>query len=608
MRQRLLIFFRLAVFWFVLFMVSRALFLIYESERLAMLTPLEILLTFLYGSRMDFAVMGYFLMLSGLLLTFSAVLFPRFFGIIISWITGILAVLCITIVVVDLELYRNWGFRLNNAPLFYMGPEGFSSVQTGTLILLLLIFAGFVSLTIVAIRKFVTPHLLALNRPEYLAAPAMLLLSAVMFIPIRGSLGVAPMNTGVVYFSAHKPFANHAGVNVVWNFMYSLRTEGRVRYPEDLLSKDQTTYYFSEMMKDAGPAPALLKTNRPNVILIILEGYTASVVEAIGGMAGIAPRISEYSREGITFTNIYSSGDRTDKGLVSILSGYPAQPRTSIIKYPEKTEQLPSLTREFNALGYSTTFLYGGDIDFANMRSYLTNNGFNRIIADEDFPDELNTAKWGVRDEHVFNKLKDQVRETTGPFMITMLTLSSHEPFDVPQLLDTDDKNEASLFLNACHYTDQQAGKFLDWLRTQPEWDSTLVIMIADHGHRHPDEKALEVKERFHIPMIWVGGAVKQDTLIPTIGSQTDLANTLLGQMNHENEEFSFSRNLIAADAPSFATYFFNNGYGYVDTARYVIYDHTGEQYIRETGVSSEEELNYGKAYAQKLYTDYNNR
>src|SRR5690606_7393298 len=151
---------------------------------------------------------------------------------------------------------------------------------------------------------------------------------------------------------------------------------------------------------------------------------------------------------------IYASGDRTDKGLIAILSGYPAQPQTSIIKFPAKTERLPQLNRFIREMGYRTSFIYGGDIDFANFRSYLNSSGFDHLTTLDDFDDELYTSKWGVHDHHMFKRALEELDTTTAPFFKVILTLSSHEPFDVPiePLLPGNDAE--SLFLNSCHYTD----------------------------------------------------------------------------------------------------------------------------------------------------------
>jgi phosphoglycerol transferase MdoB-like AlkP superfamily enzyme len=360
-------------------------------------------------------------------------------------------------------------------------------------------------------------------------------------------------------------------------------------------------------MHAQGKTTSLITKEKPNVIVIILESFTAKIIEPLGGLPNVTPSLNNLIKEGILFTNFYASGDRTDKGLVSILSGYPAQPRTSIIKYPEKTQSLPYLPKAMEKIGYHTSFVYGGDIGFANMESYLTNSGFSTITDDNDFSSDIDNSKWGVADHYIFNQLLTECDTAQNPFFKVMLTLSSHEPFEVPMKPVFEGDDERSKFLNACFYTDKSLGEFIRQAKKKEWWNNTLIIITADHGHRFPNPEELKEKERFKIPMLWLGGALaKQDTTIETFGIQTDISNTLLRQVGSGSNDFTFSKNLMAADVKSFALYIFNNGFGYVSPTHENIYDFDLQNYLKKEG--DETELPFGKAYMQKLFHDYNAR
>ncbi|MDZ7646461.1 MAG: LTA synthase family protein [Cytophagales bacterium] len=274
------------------------------------------------------------------------------------------------------------------------------------------------------------------------------------------------------------------------------------------------------------------------------------------GLPGITPEFNTLTMEGILFENFYSSGDRTDKGLVSLFSGYPAQPRSSIIKYPNKTQHLPYLPKTLEKSGYHTSFVYGGDIGFANMESYLTQAGFAHITDVDDFNSDLDDSKWGVADHYVFEQLLHESDTAVNPFFKVMLSLSSHEPFEVPMETVIKGNDEGSLYLNACYYTDKSLGEFIRVAKSKPWWNNTLIIITADHGHRFPNPQELKEKERFKIPMLWLGGAINQvDLRIKNFGNQTDLANTLFNQLTLPSpSDFLFSRNLMADSVNSFAS------------------------------------------------------
>jgi phosphoglycerol transferase MdoB-like AlkP superfamily enzyme len=167
--------------------------------------------------------------------------------------------------------------------------------------------------------------------------------------------------------------------------------------------------------------------------------------------------------------------------------------------------------------------------------------------------------------------------------------------------------DQESLFLNSAHYTDRCVGDFISKAKKSEWWKNTVILFVADHGSRHPNNKELKDKERYRIPLIMVGGAIKKDTVIHTYANQTDLANTLLAQIDRPKKEFRFSKNILAADVASFAFYFFNDGYGYVAPGKYAVYDNAGKQFLNTEGCS-EDDLNRTKAYQQMLYLDYNSK
>jgi phosphoglycerol transferase MdoB-like AlkP superfamily enzyme len=606
MRERLRIFILLTAFWLSYMVTARIIFLSYNYDSTSDLTFKEIFLSCWFGLRMDASISAYFLATYGLLLTISAIRNASWIPAAIKVTTIALLAFCSATVVVDMELYRHWGFRINTTPFLYIGKEAMGSIPLFVFLKGMFIFAALFTGYLLIFRKRIFPYVKYLEPTKIRSAIFLFLISAFMFIPIRGSFTVAPMNTGFVYYHNSKPYANHSAVNVVWNFLRSLIKGSSVKYADNFFDQTRTEKIFRELYEQNSPTKAILKSRNPNVILVILESFTADVIEPLGGMKGITPNLNQLCREGILFDNIYSSGDRTDKGLISILSGYPAQPTTSIIKEPAKSQRLPLLNKELIKLGYHTSFIYGGDVDFAYFRSYLNTSGFQHITDLEDFDENLYTSKWGVHDHFMFQKAIQELDTTKEKFFKVILTLSSHEPFDVPQTPIIKDKDEESLFINSCHYTDKSLGTFIQYCKRQSWWQNTLVIITADHGHRLPGNKELNSKERFHIPLLMIGGTVEKDTVVHTIGNQTDISNTLLGQINKPDPAFLFSKNLLSDDAKSFAAYFYNDGYGFIKPHCYIVYDNPGKQFIKVEGAHPSD-LEESKAYQQKLFTNYNN-
>jgi phosphoglycerol transferase MdoB-like AlkP superfamily enzyme len=604
MRERFRILGYFAIFWITFQIIIRGVFLVYNHDRTDTLTATEIFKVFLNGLKMDISICGYFLMLAGLLLTLSVFITSKWLHHIVNTLVVIILLLSSLVVIIDLELYRHWGFRLNTAPFLYIGSEAMGSVEISVIIKLVFILTALFVISLFIYFTFLAPTLTCLTPAKKKSFFPLLIITALMFIPIRGSFSVAPMNTGFVYFHKTKSFANHAAINVIWNFLYSLRKSATVEYPENFFDKKLSQHYFSALYPASDSTAHLFTEAKPNVILFILESFTAGVIEPLGGIKNLTPHLNQLCTEGILFDNFYSSGDRTDKGIVSILSGYPAQPTTSIIKYPYKTEKLPYLNQYIKDLGYHTSFIYGGDIDFANFRSYLTNCSFDNITSIDDLADDDNESKWGIHDHIVLEKAFAECDSAQFPFFKVILTLSSHEPFDVPMKPYIEGSDQESLFLNSCHYTDKSIGVFITKAKQQPWWKNTVVLFVADHGHRYPGNKEITEKERFRIPFLMVGGAIKNDTIIHTIANQTDIANTLLGQLDKSHAEFKFSKNILSPNVQPFALYFFTDGYGYIAPNQFIVHDNIGKLFLRKE--ASEEDINKSKAYQQILYSDYN--
>jgi phosphoglycerol transferase MdoB-like AlkP superfamily enzyme len=607
MRDRLLLFLKLFIYWMLYMTSVRVLFMLYNYDLSSSLTFTEKIKSLFYGLYMDLSITGYAMALSGLLLTASLLIKGRWISFAITITTLLVLLVSSIIVIVDVELYRHWGFRMNTTPLFYMGSEAIGSVNG--LVILKTLFIGLVLITVFVYTylHWIVPSLKTLKDGTIKGVSVLLPLTASMFLFIRGSFTVAPMNTGFVYFHRTKMYANHAAINVIWNFFKSLSRTSHIEYPEDFFNNKQTNEYYDQLYPQQDSTLRILTTSRPNIVLIIVESYTAGVIESLGGVKGITPNFDQLCKEGILFDNFYASGDRTDKGLVSILSGYPAQPNSSIIKYPQKTQNLPFLTRKIKDLGYNTSFTYGGDADFANFRSYLMASGFDALTEDEDFDNDLNTSKWGVHDGYVLKRALEEIDTATSPYFKTILTQSSHEPFDVPMKALLPPVSDENKFLNSCHYTDSCLGSFIHELEKRDAWKNTLVIITADHGHPQPHNKPLSVKERFHIPLLLLGGTLVKSSLEHTVGSQTDIANTLLAQLNGRDVQFVFSKNLFSPGIVQHAAYYYHDGYGFVLPDKWMVFDNVLGKFTNEVNVT-ELEKDWSKAHQQKLYSDFNKR
>jgi phosphoglycerol transferase MdoB-like AlkP superfamily enzyme len=609
MRKRLEFVTLLGLMWILIFQLSRILFLSYHYKKTLELPASYWVKSAWHGLRMDVSFAGYILVVPTLLLIFTSkrwLWYQKTMKVYLAIVS--LCVLFLTIV--DLELFRAWGFRIDATSLHYLKTpaEAWASMAAAPIFSLLCLFALLYFIASKLLFTIVKRTIPFFNRTAWIyTISVFLVLTGALIIPIRGGLQLAPMNESAVFFS-DKSFANYAAINVPWNYMssvvhlrYSQKNPFVYEPPKVAADKVKALYIGngqSEIIVNA--------TNQPvNVVVIIWESFTAKVVESLNGVKGVTPEFEALTREGVLFTNMYASGNRSDKGMVAILSGYPAQPTTSIIKIPNKTISLPSVPRTFQQAGWNTSFYYGGETEFANMKSYFLQQGFDKITDKNAFGKEDMNSKWGAHDHVVLNRLLNDLDSQRQPFFSTLFTLSSHEPFEVPvkSVIRGDDSEH--LFLNALHYSDASIGEFIKQAKTKSWWDNTLIVIIADHGHPLPDRSEAKPSE-FHIPMLWLGGALKQKGIRnDSLCSQTDLAATLLNQIGLPAQSFSWSNDIFKKNRIPFAYFAFNNGLGWINPGGFVVRDNIGGNIIEQDGKPGVKAVEVAKAYLQASYTDY---
>jgi phosphoglycerol transferase MdoB-like AlkP superfamily enzyme len=616
MRARLLFLLKYLGFWLAFFVTGKAVFLAWYWAQTKGLGLGTVLGAFLHGLRMDAAATAYLSALVFIFTALSAVVPWRFVRpVILAW-SLLLLFIVVGLTLGDLKLYEEWGFRIDATWVRYMEtPAGVAATIADTPLaalffvwVLLFVPAAWLLVKRVVPATVEPPATWLLRVPAFLAP---LLGAALLVIPARGGLQLTSLNYSSVYFST-SDFANQATLNVLWNFLNSLYRGGAIQTnPYEVMPAAEATAIRDSLLERGGAAPAesLLRMPRPNVIIIIWEGFTAKAVTALGGRPGITPRFDTLVPQGVFFDRFYSSGNRTDKGVAAILAGYPALPNTAVLKEPRKYAGLPGLGRSFANAGYVTEFLKGGELEFANIRAFVLKNGFTRLVERKDFPRETWNSKWGAHDHVLLQRVLAEADTTTRPFFFTALTLSSHEPYDIPGEYFFGKETKEQRYLSSLHYSDSAVAGFIREARQRPWWDSTLIIIVPDHGHRLPaiDLASDQYREETHyIPMLWMGGALRRTGIrVHQLGDHNDLAPTLLAQLGLPHDDFLWGQDLFAAGRTPFAYYTFNDGFGYITERGGLMWDNVGQRVLRTFGATDSLDVHAGKALQQLFVGDY---
>ncbi len=608
MKSRLLVFGYFILFWLSFFFMARLFFILFQYHSSFQYSIGDLLGTFWHGAKLDISTTAYFLILP-LLAAIPGIYFSgSWFRIFIRWYSYFAILISSIIIVADANLYSYWGFRMDFTPMLYLKTpeEAMASVSTLKIILFLLTIGLMVSSVVFIYNKFIDRLFSKFKRVRY-RFPAILffmILLAALIIPIRGGFGVAPINAGSVYFS-DKMFLNHTAINSVWNIGCSAFAQNPVKNPYVFGDLSKAVTVVDSLTLEKGVPDKVLNTSRPDIIIIVLESFSGYLIGPLGGDSTVTPEFNRYAREGILFTGFYASGTRTDKAMPAILDGYPAQPAQSIIKEPKKSQSLPSLIKILIENGYHSSFWYGGEIDFANFKSFVISSGFHDIITRNNFDPVNYNSKWGVHDHVLFQALKDSMKIVREPFIKVVLTLSSHEPFDVPMEPVFKGSDIMEKYKNSIYYTDRTIGSFLDWAKGTQWWNNTLIVLVADHAARVYGDMPNYKQNVFKIPMLWVGGALTRHGMrVEKLGTQVDIPATILDQLGI-NGNFPFGKDLLSDKSKSFAFYTYNEGFGFITDSSAAGFDLKSKMPVLMEGKDPESAVNKGKAMLQVLFDDY---
>jgi len=599
------------IFWMIFFWISKVIFLVFNFAQTSGLNFSEISGIFIHGLKMDVSTACYLLVLPALLITMLFFLSTKLVSRIIYIYTLIFIVVATFLSVLDLGLYPHWGTRVNTTAFNYINDPVAMSASVS-------IWDVVSGVVFILVFFFVFRYLYQKLFPEGISAQGkiswsipliQLFVVATLIVPIRGGFDTSPLNLSSVAFS-QKLYVNQAATNYLWNFAKSVEKRKRLENPCAYMPEADSKKLFDEFMhRDSVVVkPLLVRLNpqkQPNVLLVILESFSNKVIAELGGMHNIAPNLDSLCTKSTVFTNFYSTGNRSDRGISAILGSYPSLLSTSIMVYPEKSRSLSLLPDYFNGHNYHTSFYYGGDINFYNLKTFVLQSKCGKITTKSDFPAKLGRmTKWGVPDEYVFMRALDDLKTVQEPFMKTIYTVSSHPPFDVPfskiKGNSVDDK-----YLNSVAYTDSCLGAFINEFRKSPLWENTLLIVTADHGTISPGPTDITETASYRIPLIWSGGVVDSIQHIKTISQQVDFGTTLIHQLGWEPDSSKFAKDFFISHP--FAFYMLDSGWGYVTDEGEYYFDQNARNFIRKPEKFTED-LARPKAYMQVLHDDFIHR
>jgi phosphoglycerol transferase MdoB-like AlkP superfamily enzyme len=607
------------LFWILFFDFTRLVFVLYYSRLVYIehIPVLEVLGIFWYSLFLDVATSCYILVIPFFLLLIQSLYSPAWLNYINKVYTGLMIFIYSLSAAGEMGIYAEWKTKLTYKVIKYLSrpSEIYNSAETGIFFLLVVLLILMFMAGLISYLKIFHIEIIKIKRNFLFSFFFLLITPGLLVIGMRGGVQQIPINQSQSYFSKHN-IVNLASVNNFFNLYISI-FENLANFGEDpYVFMDQAK--AGRIVKEIYKVPAdstiyILKTPRPNIVILILESWSADLIEDLGGEPGITPEFRKLEKNGILFDNIIASGARSEQGMASVFGGFPSTPISSITVQPDKFVKLPSMPLVLEKAGYSTSFYFGGQLIYGNIKGYIIYNGFDRIMEGKDFPDSIPRGKLGIHDEFTLGwQLRDLGKERQ-PFLSGLFTVSTHSPWDQPfekPLKWGDNERE---YINAAYYTDHCLGEYFEKAAKEPWFDRTLFIIVADHSHNSYRNWHPQSMEYHRIPLLFCGNVIKDDyrgMKWHKLGNQQDIPATVLAQLRIPAREFKWSKNLVNPSVPDFAYFSTDDGGGWVRPYGWFSFDARPNYYhfVKVDEDRKDTLLTEGKAYLQTIFLEYMNK
>ncbi|MFK5855163.1 MAG: sulfatase-like hydrolase/transferase [Bacteroidota bacterium] len=571
------------VFWILIFVVARAVFFVYYSGVLKIenIDVSDVFASFWHAIPLDIATASYIIVIPFLILLIQSFYSTKWLNYLNLVYTIIILSVYLLITTSEIGIYNEWKTKLQyKALLYFSNPnEIYKSSETSVFFILIFIYLIQFGIGYWVYKRFVFIKIEKSNRSFVFSGLFLFITSVLIFLGLRGGIGEIPITQSSSYFSKHN-FINLASINSGYSLMISTleNYEFKDANPFEFYDPQEAIKRVKQLHKvDKDTTIYILNTNRPNIVILLLESWSADLIYSLSGTEGITPQFHKLESEGILFTDFYASGNRSEQAMSAIFGGFPSTPITAITHNLDKILKLPSLTKTLEKEGYSTSFYFGGQLMYGGINSFISVNGFDVIKEESDINDELPRGKLGIHDEYMLDEQLKDLKTEQQPFFSVLFTVSTHSPYDQPMddIISWAEGDSQNDFLNSAYYTDRSLGEYFEKARKQSWYSNTLFILVADHSHNTYNNWSVDSKEYRRIPLLLYGDVIKdefQGVKIDKIGSQTDIGVTLLSQLKIGHEDFFWSRNLFNPTTPDFAYYEATDGGGWVTPNGYFVY------------------------------------
>ncbi|MFY4842768.1 LTA synthase family protein [Aliarcobacter butzleri] len=535
--------FKVYLLFVALFLIGRFFFYLLYFERFDDISFLESLLTFIYGLRMDTIVICIILVIPTIFLAITPKIFSNFISKFLNIYILFFLVIALFIECASFPFFAQYDLRPNYLFIEYLEyPQEVTSLlfkdyKFQFIAVFILIIA---TIRIYSKSKFINfEQVFKQNYISRILILAPILL--VLFLGIRSSLGHRPVNISDALYSENRVI-NEITKNSLHSLGYAYYSNkkaenniskyGKIDIKEaykvaslaiGIDYKDEKKPFYREVKSK------LASKKQKNLVIFIQESMGAQFTGFIGKQ-NFTPNLDNLAQDYLSFTNLYSNGTRSVRGLAALTSGTLPINGVEVIKRNKSQEGYFTVASLLKPYGYKSSFIYGGEARFDNMKGWYLGNGFDEVIEQKDFTNPIFTSTWGVSDEDLVIKANEKFKsyyENKEKFVSVMFSSSNHMPFELPDGKIEFEKNIPKTSVeNAIKYADFAIGKFFELAKKEDYFKDTVFVVIADHNVRVYGDQIVPI-DMFQIPAVIVSSDIPHQ-IFTNLTSQSDVLATAL--------------------------------------------------------------------------------
>ena len=366
-------------------------------------------------------------------------------------------------------------------------------------------------------------------------------------------------------------------------------------------------------------------STQPNIVLIITESFGREYSGAFNKHANIndyvsyTPFIDSLAQHSMIFSNAYANGYKSIHGMSSILSGVPSF-KDAFTSSPYAKQDIQSLVSTLKDKGYDTSFFHGapngsmGFLGFGNILGFDHYYGMTEYGNDEDFD-----GSWGIWDEPFFQFMKKTIDAKKAPFFTTLFTVSSHEPYIVPNKYKSKFPKGNVPMHQCISYTDFSFKKFFEAAKNESWYKNTIFIITADHCNQvnYTDHYSEQIMNRLAIPILIFDPNGKYKGENTDLAQHIDIYPTVLDMIGYNDPFRSWGSSLLDKNHKDFV-FNYNSGVYYYAEGKYIctfdgkkaigFYSATDKKLTKNLIKSRNKEMNNLELSCKAFLQDYYHR